>query len=247
MVASSSAFMRTTSLPSAKASSTTCVAYSTAPVASTITSTWFARQRSIGSVVMAVAPRGDCGVERLHGVDRHRLAARVAHDVRRPAPVGGRPLPPARMPGTLLTIWFARPWAMKPAPTMPTRIGVPAASSSRSAASTRIIGVSAIVIRRRSSALDLGRAGGHARSLSDMSPTGSGHAMPRSGSSIAQPAFELGGIELPHQVARLRGVLERLVAVAQTAAARTASAHWRRSARPRRARGTSGSPGGGRR
>src|SRR6266568_2680798 len=33
-----------------------------------------------------------------------------------------------RIPGTLLTIWFVSPWPMKPAPTMPTRIGLPCAS-----------------------------------------------------------------------------------------------------------------------
>ena len=68
----------------------------------------------------------------------------------RPArgPRSGRPRPPARaagwrspttrIPGTLLTIWFVRPWPMKPAPTMPTRIGRPSASRAFSAVSTMI-------------------------------------------------------------------------------------------------------------
>src|SRR5438477_11513 len=42
------------------------------------------------------------------------------------------------MPGTLLTIWFVSPWPMKPAPTMPTRIGLPCASRALSAVSTII-------------------------------------------------------------------------------------------------------------
>ncbi len=42
------------------------------------------------------------------------------------------------MPGVVLQIWLATPWAMKPAPTMPTRIGRPSASRSASALSTMI-------------------------------------------------------------------------------------------------------------
>src|SRR5580698_10820142 len=44
-----------------------------------------------------------------------------------------------RMPGTLLTIWFVRPWPMKPAPIMPTRMGLPASARACSARSTIIM------------------------------------------------------------------------------------------------------------
>src|SRR4051812_41277297 len=44
-----------------------------------------------------------------------------------------------RMPRTLLTIWLVRPWPMKPAPTMPTRIALPCASWAASARSTMIM------------------------------------------------------------------------------------------------------------
>src|SRR5579864_7861961 len=45
-----------------------------------------------------------------------------------------------RIPGTLCVIWLVRPCPMKPAPTMPTRIGFPSASRAFSALSTMIIG-----------------------------------------------------------------------------------------------------------
>src|SRR5882672_1098352 len=43
-----------------------------------------------------------------------------------------------RMPGTLCVIWLVSPWPMKPAPTMPTRIGLPSRSRAFSALSTII-------------------------------------------------------------------------------------------------------------
>src|SRR5438128_11757121 len=44
-----------------------------------------------------------------------------------------------RIPGTLFTIWFVRPCPMKPAPIMPTRIGMPCSSRARRALSTMIM------------------------------------------------------------------------------------------------------------
>src|SRR5664279_2696046 len=44
-----------------------------------------------------------------------------------------------RSPGTEWTIWLVSPWPMKPAPIMPTRIGLPCASRALSALSTMIM------------------------------------------------------------------------------------------------------------
>src|SRR5439155_22773403 len=44
-----------------------------------------------------------------------------------------------RIPGTLLTSWFVRPCPMKPAPIMPTRIGMPRCSLAWRALSTMIM------------------------------------------------------------------------------------------------------------
>src|SRR4051812_47648662 len=51
------------------------------------------------------------------------------------------------MPGTLWVIWFVSPWPMKPAPTIPTRIGRPSCSRAFRALSTMIILSSACVVR----------------------------------------------------------------------------------------------------
>ncbi len=137
IVASSSAFMSTTSLPWANASRTTWVAYSTAPVASTMTSTSGARASRRASVVIAVAPPATASAS--PSADSAVTACRPAYSTTWAARSSWRPATAtSRMPATLLAIWLARPWAMNPAPTIPTRIGVPAASSSRSAVSTRI-------------------------------------------------------------------------------------------------------------
>src|SRR5258706_2328980 len=44
-----------------------------------------------------------------------------------------------RIPGTLWTIWFVRPWAMNPAPRMATRIGLPCSSRAFNALSIMIM------------------------------------------------------------------------------------------------------------
>src|SRR5919198_1678622 len=44
-----------------------------------------------------------------------------------------------RSPGTVFTIWLSRPRPMKPAPIMPTRMGLPAASRAFRALSTMIM------------------------------------------------------------------------------------------------------------
>ena len=56
-----------------------------------------------------------------------------------------------RIPRTLLTIWFARPWPTCPAPIMPTRIGRPSCSRASSALSTIIMPYSRAIAHQATS------------------------------------------------------------------------------------------------
>ncbi len=94
-----------------------------------------------------------------------------------------------RIPGTLLVIWLVSPCPMKPAPIMPTRIGRPSRSRSRSTVSTRIMTaacrprtVGQTLIRSFSSA-STSSSIFQAASFSEISPTGNGHSSPSRGSS----------------------------------------------------------------
>src|SRR5690348_14308043 len=123
--------------------------------------------------------------------------------------------PTMRMPGTLLTIWLVRPWPMKPAPMLATRIGRPTASRAFSAVSTMIM-VWLHRHRQAHSRLDV-------RFLCRQERPGlvllRDHAdrqrplQPQFGIAVEQTALGAGGVELAHLVAGLGLVDEHLVTV----------------------------------
>ena len=182
------------------------------------------------------------------------LEAGVAVDVDARARACGCRSPPCACPGTLLRIWLVRPWPMKPAPTMPTRIGRPCClaglqcvvDDDHRVLLPLVCGPRQALILRLSSARSR-RAAATPRPSATSPPTGSGHSSPSRGSSYSSPPSTLGRVELADLVAGLGVVLEHLVAV------REALRHVERavvvgaSARPRRAGGRSGSPAAGRR
>ena len=140
IVASSSAFMSTTSLPCSNAARTTCArVLDCASRLDDRRRLWALGRAAAGPSVIAVRPLRTTAVERLHGVDDHRLGARIADDVlgALEAAAGNRRQPHAghavddlvgEAVGHEAGADDARPGS-----------GVPAASSSRSAVSTRII------------------------------------------------------------------------------------------------------------
>src|SRR5262249_13251131 len=125
-----------------------------------------------------------------------------------------------RMARTLFSIWVVRPWPMKPAPTIPTRIGLPCSWRALSALSTMIMAFPPAA--RRSNRhlplqfrLDLVERLPGAILRGDL-PDGQ-----RPGKSEAtvverQPAFGVRRVELSDVVAGLGAVFEHLVSVRET-------------------------------
>ena len=79
------------------------------------------------------------------------------------------------MPGTEFTIWLASPRPMNPAPTMPTRIGLPAVGPALQGPVDDD--------HRPSSASTSMASGAQSPSFVDSEVTGIGHVMPTAGSS----------------------------------------------------------------
>src|SRR5437899_1778723 len=120
-----------------------------------------------------------------------------------------------RMPGTLFTIWLVRPCPMKPAPIMPTRIGLPCSSRALRALSTMIM-TSFFPASNGHPSLQLGLDVCQElpvvvlrRDLGD----GERPLQAEQGVVIPEPALRLRRVEFAHLVARLRPVLEDLVPV----------------------------------
>ena len=204
MVASSSAFISTTSLPCLKASSTTWAPYSTEPVTSTSTSMCGERARSIGSSVATGRARAAAS-SNLSCDSATTMSSQPAY-LKTATALSGRRLEIAttRMPGVLLTIWLVRPWHMKPAPTMPTRMGRSCSARAFSAVSTIHMALllraqltrepgrlsAAIVMQpplRATSCASLRprshATGGTPDPSAEITETGSGHLSPSRGSS----------------------------------------------------------------
>src|SRR3954451_23883635 len=123
-----------------------------------------------------------------------------------------------RMPRTLLTIWLVRPWPMKPAPTMPTRIALPCASWAASARSTMIMFPPTYELDRHP-ALQLGLDLVEPLPVLVLAGDLADRQRPREAKPRIVPGETALGsrrVELAHLVAGLRPVLERLVPVPET-------------------------------
>src|SRR3954466_5643011 len=116
------------------------------------------------------------------------------------------------MPGTLWTIWFVSPCPMKPAPIMPTRMGLPSSSRALRALSTMIIRSSAQRHPAFHFAFDL-REVLPRRVLRRHHADRQRPAEPQARVDRREAALLAGRVELAHLVAGLGAVLERLVAV----------------------------------
>src|SRR2546426_9742916 len=120
-----------------------------------------------------------------------------------------------RIPGTLFTIWLVRPCPIKPAPIMPTRIGLPFSSRAWRALSMMIM-TSFFPASNGHPSLQLGLDVCQEfpvvvlqRDLGD----GERPLKTKPVIVVPKPALRLRRVELAHLVARLRPVLEDLVPV----------------------------------
>ena len=139
----------------------------------------------------------------------------------RRARAGGCRSRPSASPARCCSIWLVSPWPMKPAPTMPTRIGLPCclARPQRGVDDDHDDALHPAGCQPRRSTSSSGLPGA---SFSEMTATGSGHSSPSRGSYVRQPALGPGRVELADLVAGLGVVLERLVAVGEALRARRA-------------------------
>src|SRR5262249_37146187 len=122
-----------------------------------------------------------------------------------------------RMPGTLFSIWLVNPWPMKPAPTIPTRMGLPRSCRALSALSTMIMAfppAARLSKRHPQLQLRLDLVEGLPRAVL-RGDFADGQRPCKTEPAIVerQPAFGARRVELPDVIAGLGAVLQDLIPV----------------------------------